>query len=41
MGPDREEVFFLREVCPVVEQVSLRVAKMLAVVADELNCWKS
>jgi hypothetical protein len=37
MGPDREEFFPLGEVCPVMEQVHCCVAKMLAVVAEEIN----
>jgi hypothetical protein len=40
MGPDREELFPLEEVCPVVEQVHCYVVKMLAVATDKLNFWK-
>ena len=41
MGPDREEVFSLREIRPVVEQVLFSITKMLAVVAEKLHFWKS
>jgi hypothetical protein len=40
MGQDREELFSLGEVFPVMEQVLFRFANMLAVVAEELNFWK-
>jgi hypothetical protein len=40
MGPDREELFSLQEVCPVVEQAFFGAANMLAVAAEEVDFWK-
>jgi hypothetical protein len=41
MCPDREEALSLGEVCPVVAQVCPLVVFMLAVVAEDIDCWKS